>query len=204
MSKVLLIVFVKNIILGKVKTRLAKTVGDNLAFKVYKELVDVTETASLRVKADKHIYFSDVVINSKWADELKFVQEGGDLGERMQNAFEKGFEEGYKRIILIGSDLPDISPSIIEDGFDVLEKNEVVFGPAEDGGYYLVGMTSPQFSVFQNKKWSTEGLLENTLSELNEKNIKTTLLQTLNDIDTFEDLKSSKLYNDKKFHLLDN
>ena len=200
MSKNLLIVFVKNIILGKVKTRLAKTVGDNMAFDVYKTLVDITEACSKKVTANKHVYFSDVVINSLFVDELKFIQEGFDLGERMQNAFENGFSEGYERIVLIGSDLPDISPEIIHEGFDVLEKNEVVFGPAEDGGYYLVGMNKPQFSVFQNKEWSTEGLLKNTLSELKENNIKTGLLQTLNDIDTFEDLKTSKIYDNEKFH----
>jgi rSAM/selenodomain-associated transferase 1 len=201
MSKNLLIVFVKNIILGKVKTRLAKTVGDNMAFDVYKELVDITEACSKKVTATKHIYFSDVVINSLWVDELKFVQEGVDLGERMQKAFEKGFSEGYERIVLIGSDLPDISDQIIQEGLDCLEKNEVVFGPAEDGGYYLVGMNKPHFSVFQNKEWSTEGLLKTTLSELNERKIKVGLLKTLNDIDTFEDLKASKIYNDEKYSI---
>ena len=140
-KKSLLIVFVKTPVIGKVKTRLAKTVGDNKAFDVYKQLVDITEEASLKVQADKHIYFSDVVINSKWVDELKFVQEGENLGERMLNAFDYGFKQGYEKIILIGSDLPDISPEIIENGFEKLDKNEVVFGPAEDGGYYLVGMT---------------------------------------------------------------
>ncbi|MFB0925738.1 MAG: glycosyltransferase, partial [Vicingaceae bacterium] len=76
MSKTLLIVFVKNNIIGKVKTRLAKTVGDNKAFEVYKQLVDITEECSLKVGSDKHIYFSEKVINSKWVDELKFVQQG--------------------------------------------------------------------------------------------------------------------------------
>jgi len=200
MSKNLLIVFVKNIILGKVKTRLAKTVGDNMAFDVYKQLVDITEDCSKNVAAEKHIYFSDVVINSLWVNELKFVQEGIGLGEKMQNAFKKGFEDGYEKIILIGSDLPDISPEIIQEGFDSLEKDEVVFGPAEDGGYYLVGMTKPFDFIFQNKQWSTESLFEKTMLELKEKKIKVSLLQTLNDIDTFEDLKTSKFYNNEKFH----
>jgi len=200
MSKTLLIVFVKNIILGKVKTRLAKTVGNNIAFDVYKVLVDITEACSKKVTETKHIYFSDVIIDELFVKELKFVQEGVDLGERMQNAFKKGFNEGYEKIILIGSDLPDISPEIIHQGFKVLENNEVVFGPAADGGYYLVGMNKPHFSVFKNKEWSTEELLKATLTELKDKNIKTGLLQTLNDIDTFDDLKSSKIYNNEKFH----
>jgi len=202
MSKTLLIVFVKNIKLGKVKTRLAKTIGDEGAFQVYKHLVEITENVTNQIDSDKRIYFSDVVIDTKWQKTPKFIQKGAGLGEKMQNSFEKGFNDGFEKIILIGSDLPDLSAEIIEQGFDALENNDVVFGPAEDGGYYLVGMKNPQFSVFQNKKWSTKGLLENTLSELNEQNIKTGLLQTLNDIDTLEDLKSSKIYNDEKFHLI--
>jgi rSAM/selenodomain-associated transferase 1 len=194
MSKTLLIVFVKNNILGKVKTRLAKTVGDNKAFEVYKQLVDITEECSLKVDSDKHIYFSEKVINSKWVDELKFVQQGNSLGDRMSNAFENGFKQGYEKVILIGSDLPEISPSIIQEGFDKLEKSEVVFGPAEDGGYYLIGMKKPRKFIFENKPWSETGLLEITLDELGKQDVSFSLLQTLNDIDTFEDLKSSKLY----------
>ena len=196
MGKVLLIVFVKNSILGKVKTRLAKTVGDNKAFEVYKQLVDITEECSLKVDSDKHIYFSEKVINSKWVDELKFVQEGESLGDRMMNAFKNGFSQGYEKVILIGSDLPDISPEIIQEGFERLEKNEVVFGPAEDGGYYLIGMTKFQKFMFENKPWSECSLLEITLKELREQEVIYSLLQTLNDIDTFEDLKSSKIYVD--------
>ena len=195
MSKTLLIVFVKNNILGKVKTRLAKTVGDNKAFEVYKQLIDITEECSLKVDSDKHIYFSEKVINSKWVDELKFVQQGNSLGDRMSNAFENGFKQGYEKVILIGSDLPEISPSIIQEGFDKLEKSEVVFGPAEDGGYYLIGMKKSRKFIFENKPWSETGLLEITLDELGKQDVSFYLLQTLNDIDTFEDLKSSKLYN---------
>jgi rSAM/selenodomain-associated transferase 1 len=194
MSKTLLIVFVKNIILGKVKTRLAKTVGDKKAFEVYKQLVDITEECSLKVKSDKHIYFSDVVISSKWNSELKFVQQGKNLGERMFNAFNYGFSNGYEKVILIGSDLPEISPSVINKGFSELEKKDVVFGPAEDGGYYLVGMKKPQKFIFENKPWSKPELLNLTLVELGKQDVSFSLLQTLNDIDTFEDFKSSKLY----------
>ncbi|MDG1477264.1 MAG: TIGR04282 family arsenosugar biosynthesis glycosyltransferase [Vicingaceae bacterium] len=198
MSKNLLIIFVKNIILGKVKTRLAKTVGDNKAFEVYKQLVDITEECSKKVKADKHVYFSDVVINGKWIDELKFVQNGENLGERMCNAFDYAFKQGYDKVVLIGSDLPDISPEIIEKGFDALDTGEIVFGPAEDGGYYLVGMKKPHKFIFENKPWSEPNLFNVTLKELGKQEVSFSLLQTLNDIDTFEDLKSSKIYNNVK------
>ena len=194
MSKNLLIVFVKNIILGKVKTRLAKTIGNDAAFSIYSELVAITEKATTKVKTDKHIYFSDEVISSKWKNDKKLVQKGADIGIRMQNAFQHGFDKGYENIILIGSDLPNISKEIIETGFEKLQQNDVVFGPAEDGGYYLIGMSKMNTSIFENKPWSQSDLLAVTLQELEAQNQSVELIETLNDIDTFEDLIASNFY----------
>ncbi|MFI1773200.1 TIGR04282 family arsenosugar biosynthesis glycosyltransferase [Thalassobellus citreus] len=194
MNKELIIVFVKNIKLGKVKTRLAKTIGNQAAFEVYSELVKITELATKNIQTDKRIYFSDAVVDTKWANNYKTVQEGNDLGERMKNAFKKGFEDGYKRIVLIGSDLPDINSQHIENGLKALNNTEVVFGPAEDGGYYLIGLNKMHDFIFENKPWSQSNLLEKTCSELDKKNIKFTTLVSLNDIDTFEDLTASSFY----------
>lgn len=193
MNKALLIIFVKNIKLGKIKTRLAKTIGNEGAFQVYKHLVEITENATEKLNVEKHIYFSDVIIEEKWPKTSKFTQKGVDLGQKMQNAFENGFIDGFEKVILIGSDLPDISPEIIEKGFKALNGNEVVFGPAEDGGYYLVGMTKKHSAIFTDKQWSTSTLLAATLAGLKENKIGFSLLETLNDIDTFEDLKKSSL-----------
>ena len=193
-DKDLLIVFVKNIILGKVKTRLAKTIGDVGAFNIYSELVAITENASQDIDVDRHIYFSDVIIPSKWENDQKLVQEGEDLGIRMCNAFQHGFDKGYENIILVGSDLPNISKEIIDAGFDALTNNDVVFGPAEDGGYYLIGMSKMIPSVFENKPWSQSELLAVTLGQLNEQQQKVGQIETLNDIDTFEDLIASDFY----------
>lgn len=193
MNKALLIIFVKNIKLGKIKTRLAKTIGNEGAFQVYKHLVEITENATEKLNVEKHIYFSDVIIEEKWPKTSKFTQKGVDLGQKMQNAFENGFIDGFEKVILIGSDLPDISPEIIEKGFKALNGNEVVFGPAEDGGYYLVGMTKRHYSVFTDKQWSTSTLLAATLAGLKENKIGFSLLETLNDIDTIDDLKKSSL-----------
>jgi rSAM/selenodomain-associated transferase 1 len=193
-GKKLLIVFVKNIVLGKVKTRLAKTIGDVGAFNIYSELVEVTESASTKVAASKHIYFSDVLIPSKWEGDKKFVQEGADLGIRMRNAFQNGFEEGYQQIVLIGSDLPTISKEIIDSGFENLVNNDTVFGPAEDGGYYLIGLSKMNTSIFENKPWSQPELLEATLTQLKEQQQSVGFIETLNDIDTFEDLIASDFY----------
>lgn len=194
MNKNLVIVFVKNIELGKVKTRLAKTIGNQAAFEVYTELVSVTEEATKQLTADKRIYFSKSVVEHQWPKEEKHVQEGLDLGERMKNAFKKGFEDGYSHIVLIGSDLPDITAQDINQGLDNLKQSDVVFGPAEDGGYYLVGLSKMNNAIFNNKPWSQPNLLKETLSELEKTNNTTSILKTLNDIDTFEDLEVSEFY----------
>ena len=194
MNKELVIVFVKNIKLGKVKTRLAKTIGNQGAFEVYKELVKVTENATTSLLVDKHIYFSESVVENQWKDHDKFVQNGIDLGERMKNAFKKGFENGYERIVLIGSDLPDIAANHIYSGLEKLKQYDAVFGPAEDGGYYLIGLSKMQNCVFDNKPWSETNLLQDTINELKENQVSFTTLSTLNDIDTFEDLIVSKFY----------
>ncbi|MWW26294.1 TIGR04282 family arsenosugar biosynthesis glycosyltransferase [Algibacter lectus] len=194
MNKELVIVFVKNIKLGKVKTRLAATIGNQGAFDVYTQLVDVTEKSIKNIRADKRIYFSEAVVENTWKNNFKAVQQGESLGDRMSHAFKQGFEDGYDRIVLIGSDLPDITESQINAGLQALKSNEVVFGPAEDGGYYLVGFSKFHDFVFQNKPWSQDNLLEETLNELKENRVSFSTLETLNDIDTFEDLIASKFY----------
>ena len=194
MRKKLLIIFVKNIKLGKVKTRLAKSIGNEAAFEVYKELVNITENETNNLTIDKRIYFSDAVVENKWQNDFKTIQYGIDLGKRMQNAFVDGFNLGYEDIILIGSDLPDISNVIIESGFKALQKSEVVFGPAEDGGYYLIGMNKLHSFIFEDKPWSQSHLLDVSLNELNKNNVGFSLLEILNDIDTYEDLIASNFY----------
>jgi rSAM/selenodomain-associated transferase 1 len=194
MTKELVIVFVRNIKLGKVKTRLAKIIGNQGAFEIYSELVKVTEKATQRIKSDKRIYFSDSLENTKCQNNYKAVQKGKNLGERMKNAFQKGFDDGYERIVLIGSDLPDITASHIANGLQALKNHDTVFGPAEDGGYYLVGLSKMHTFIFENKPWSQSHLLTETLNELKNRNIPFDVLEILNDIDTFEDLEASSFY----------
>lgn len=198
MIRTLLIVFVKNMQKGKVKTRLAKTIGNQGALEVYKELVKTTELAVKDIAVDKRVYFSQTSVDTNWENEFRAVQQGKDLGERMYQAFKKGFEDGYERIVLIGSDLPDINKALIKEAFLKLQKAKVVFGPAQDGGYYLIGLTTMYSFIFENKPWSQPGLLHQTLSEIKQHNIGVKLLPTLNDIDTFEDLENSNFYKSNK------
>ena len=116
----------------------------------------------------------------------KKLQKGADLGERMQHAFETAFDQGYEKVIIIGSDLFELKPTHITTAFEVLESHEVAIGPSLDGGYYLLGMKQLEPALFKNKKWGTDSVLKNTLKDLQQQKVK--LLEALNDIDTFEDL----------------
>lgn len=194
MEKQLVIVFVKNMQLGKVKTRLAKSIGDEQTFEVYKALVAITERETAKLEqCDVHIYFSDSISEDLWPGKSKFVQQGADLGARMKQAFAHSFSLGYQKVIGVGSDLPDLNAIIIAQGFSLLEQSDTVFGPAEDGGYYLIGMKKMHDCIFENKPWSTENLLDLTLQELTSLKISTALLPVLNDIDTIDDLRQSGL-----------
>lgn len=192
--KKLLIIFVKNPELGKVKTRLASSIGDEEALKVYRKLLSITEKAAAQLNSiDVRVYFTSSIDKSLFKESSYYLQSDGDLGEKMMNSFNVGFEDGYNQIVGIGSDLPDLSSSILEEAFEVLNLQDTVFGPAKDGGYYLLGMKQLHRCIFENKPWSTEQLLNLTLKELEAQNISSHLLQELNDIDTIEDLEQSSL-----------
>ncbi len=113
------------------------------------------------------------------------------LGERMKNGFLEAFNMGAKRVVLIGSDIPDLSLELTEEAFTSLEENDVVLGPSYDGGYYLIGFTHHTFSphVFEGIPWSTETVFEKTLRILNQAGQRIHILKHLRDIDTVEDLK---------------
>ena len=190
MSKNLLIVFTRNPELGKVKTRLAKTVGNATTLKIYTFLLERTRDIAVQVSADKAVYYSVKVRENDIWDANNFQkhqQIGEDLGIRMLHAFKNGFKAGYEKVMIIGSDLYDLTAETIENAFIALKDNEVVIGPAEDGGYYLLGMNSLEEKVFKNKNWGTETVRKNTLEELKDK--KVFLLGELNDVDVFEDIE---------------
>ena len=190
MPKNLLLVFTRNPELGKVKTRLAKTVGNATALKIYIFLLERTRDISVKVSADKAVYYSvKVRENDIWDASIfqKHQQVGEDLGIRMLHAFKNGFKAGYEKVIIIGSDLYDLTSETIENAIIALENNEVVIGPAEDGGYYLLGMNSLEEKIFKNKDWGTETVRKDTLKDLKDK--KVFLLGELNDVDIFEDIE---------------
>lgn len=194
MNDTLIIIFTRNPELGKVKTRLATTVGDEAALNIYKFLLAHTEKTIREINCDKAVYYSEMVrYEDIWdnANYQKFVQQGNDLGIRMQNAFQSAFNNNYKKVLIIGSDLPDLSAELITNAINKLDDYDVVIGPANDGGYYLLGLKSLPFNIFENKIWGSSSVLNKTLDNLENESVF--LLEELNDIDTFEDMEGHDL-----------
>ena len=194
-TKNLLLLFTRNPELGKCKTRLAATIGEQSALDIYKFLLQHTVNVTRGLKVDKEVHYSvKVRENDIWDPTLynKKKQLGEDLGARMQQAFSAGFENGYQHIIIMGSDLYDIEQKDIEAAFEALKTNDYVIGPAEDGGYYLLGMNTLTDPLFQNKEWGTATVLKDTLKDLEGKKVK--ILEERNDIDYFEDIKDIEVF----------
>ena len=201
-NKNLLIIFTRNPELGKCKTRLAATVGDEAALKIYKFLLQHTVSITRDLAVDKQVHYSDnLEDNDLWDNAIfqKRQQQGAHLGIRMHRAFEEGFAKGYEHVIIIGSDIYDLSREDLEAGFSALESNDFVIGPAQDGGYYLMGMRSLKDELFQNKNWGSSSVLKDTLSNL--ENEKVHLLSERNDIDLYDDIKDIAIFQQFITHL---
>lgn len=194
-SKSLLLIFTRNPELGKCKTRLAATVGDETALDIYKFLLAHTVKISTNLNVAKAVYYSEEVRENDMWDNLLFdkkQQIGDDLGERMSHAFQQGFASGFEKICIIGSDMYDLDQEDLEHAFSTLDSNDFVIGPALDGGYYLMGMKKWNQAIFQNKDWGSQTVLEDTLADL--KNEKAHLLEVRNDIDLYDDIKDNPAF----------
>ena len=188
MKKEVVLVFQKNAILGKVKTRLASGMGELRALEIYGYLVQMTYSALAEVPASIWTYFSDFIpetVNSPIAK--SFAQEGQDLGERMAHAFSRSFESGMEKVVLIGTDCPTLQSHHLHEAFEALTHSDLVLGPATDGGYYLIGMKCRSDYLFAGIAWSTAEVLAQTLAVATAHGLHFTLLDELSDIDTQED-----------------
>lgn len=192
-----LIVFIKNPELGKVKTRLANDIGAEKALVIYLHLLNITRNEVLKADADRHLYYNDHIdLTDDWSNEhfTKHLQKNSpDLGDRMYSAFYDVFKKGYKKVLIIGSDCPDISAEIIDQAFKELNNNDVVIGPAKDGGYYLLGMNELEKEYFEGKEWSTSSVREDTIGSVKALGKAYSLLKELRDVDHAEDLTDIKI-----------
>lgn len=195
-----LIVFIKNPALGTVKTRLAKSIGDNKALEVYLSLLDKCREETVKIEANRFLFYSDKIMEDSWSASLfnKQLQHPGDLGDRIKAAFDYVNEIAKGKTIIIGSDCYDLSAERIAIAFDQLDQADVVIGPANDGGYYLLGANSYHPFLFDEISWSTSAVLNQTLNQAKKHNLTTKILEELVDIDTLEDLQLSSFpYNEK-------
>ena len=189
-----LIIFVRNPVLGKVKTRLAASMGDEKALAVYKYLLQHTKNITENLPVTKFVFYAGEINNNDiWNGYQKQLQYGNDLGERMANAFKELFKNGFKKICVIGSDCLELDTEILNAAFTALSNTDIIIGPATDGGYYLLGMKKDCTVVFTKNNWGESSVYDTTIAIIKENNLQYLPLKMLNDVDTAEDLPTGIL-----------
>ena len=197
MSDTALVIMARYPRAGTTKTRLARSIGDQETISLYKAfLTDLAEKFAGQV-ADLHLAYTPPEVDyANFMESLApscvqhmryFPQQGADLGDRLLHAFQWTYESGYKRTILIGSDSPHICRDIVASARKALDEADVVLGPADDGGYYLIAMREP-YDVFRNIPMSTSRVLQMTIALARSQGLKVSTLESLFDIDELPDL----------------
>lgn len=191
-----IVVFVRAPVLGKVKTRLAAELGDLGALAAYRDM-GLRTTAELRRVRDCRILLHHTPDDGGTAvgdwlghDVARRPQGDGDLGARMAAAIGAALAEGARHVIVVGTDCPSLTAETVERAFDALDSADVVIGPALDGGYYLIGMSALQTSLFVDVPWSSTGTRAITLERARDAGLRVALLPTLRDIDTADDWRA--------------
>lgn len=202
MSERVAVLFAKRPAAGKVKTRLAKHIGEPLALKVHTHMLE--RTAQVMQSSADHVLVAWSGEGEKLLAHLPSVeQRGADLGARMFNAIADALKlYPESRVVLTGSDIPGLTTTIFASAFDALKSADVVIGPSQDGGYYLIGMRAPHKAVFELSAWSHPDVLSQTTERCAVEKLSVMHVATLNDIDTFDDLKASPLYDREHDKLL--
>ncbi|PJZ44352.1 TIGR04282 family arsenosugar biosynthesis glycosyltransferase [Leptospira brenneri] len=187
-----LIIFAKQPELGKVKTRLSVSIGEENTLKIYFELLMITKAVTSSLDVEKIVYWDRLTEVSKFEFGSEFkrqVQAVGDLGKKMEVAFHNELQEGTGKVLIIGTDCPFVTKEILLDAYQRLDNSDFVIGPAKDGGYYLLGMKKFSPFVFQSIPWSTSEVLSLTMTSIEKNNQTFSLLAELCDIDDLDDLK---------------
>jgi rSAM/selenodomain-associated transferase 1 len=187
-------VLIKFPVPGTVKTRLAKDIGEAAATEIYRQLAEevLLRTRPETREYERIIFYSPTDMLGRfeeWIPGERFrPQKGGDVGEVMSNAFNEMFDYGAAKAVVTGTDIPGLHRGIIGQAFSELDRSEVVIGPAEDGGYYLIGMKLPRPEVFHGISWGTAKVLRETLSRIKELQLTPSILAPLSDLDNVGDL----------------
>lgn len=191
-----LIIFCRFPYPGKAKTRLIPGVGAAKAALIHKELAEFTLDTAKVIAEDLDLSIEIAIVGNtlepmkEWlGDDLLYTtQVEGDLGLKMSNVITKAFQQNCKKVIIIGTDCPEITPSILEDAFSSLDNHELVIGPAYDGGYYLIGLNREIPKIFEQVSWGSEHVFKETMKQCSKDKINLHLLRKLHDIDRPEDL----------------
>jgi len=186
-----LIVFLKAPRPGQVKMRLAATLGAAAACAAYRRLVE-TLLRQIATLKNVELRFTPDDAESEikpWMQEhWQLAEQGaGDLGRRLDQAFQSAFRNGSGRVVIIGSDCPEVTAADIESAYAALLSHDVVVGPAVDGGYWLIGLRAAQPALFIDMPWSTSLLLRETLERSRDAALRVHFLRTLSDVDTEAD-----------------
>jgi rSAM/selenodomain-associated transferase 1 len=196
-NRSIILLFIRAPVKGKIKSRLAEAIGEDAALELYKSFIlDIIDTI------EKSGYPFGIFCHPPDAGEALagwlgrhhhyLPQYGDDLGENMERAFGQIFSEGFTSAVLIGSDIPDLTPAVFHEALESLKTNDVVMGPAADGGYYLIGFNKGSFlpRVFHGITWGTNTVFRETMSILHGASLRVHLMPERQDVDTLDDLKS--------------
>ena len=195
-----LVIFAKAPVPGQVKTRLCPPLTHDEAATLHGSFVldtlERTKTAAVKLKLPFDRYLacapSSTLVFFKIMEERQGVQlieqEGEDLGIRMHKAFEAMFARGYHHVVIVGTDAPALPLEHYKQALDLLSENDVVLGPAQDGGYYLIGLKKPVPGLFENIPWSTDQVMALTCDKAKSLGLRLGLIPPWRDVDTIDDL----------------
>ncbi|MCX5883902.1 MAG: TIGR04282 family arsenosugar biosynthesis glycosyltransferase, partial [Deltaproteobacteria bacterium] len=180
-----LIIFTRYPEPGSTKTRLIGALGANGAAELHRQMAELVVGVARELKSSTGIAIEirfvggdDSKMRQWLGNDMEYAgQIGQDLGERMDNAFKAGFDRGCDRIVVVGSDCPELTADILKEAFHALDHHSVVLGPASDGGYYLVGLKQLISNIFHNIPWGTENVLEETRKALSSLEVSNALLE---------------------------
>ena len=190
-----ILMFVKSPTAGQVKTRLAAEIGEGAAVGLYRcfveDLISTVGTLDVGLRLCFHPPETKSLFLQWLGEQHGYIpQTGDDLGERLKNAFVDAFEQGFSKVVAIGSDSPDLPASFLREAFEELDSHDAVVGPSSDGGYYLIGFSEDSFvpGAFDGIAWSTSAVLSQTRMKLKMHGLGVHLLPQWHDVDTCSDL----------------
>ena len=182
---------------GKTKTRMIPALGAVGASELQRQMTEHCLNiakkllSSRNITIEVHFAGGNQELMAEWlGQDLEYVpQIAGDLGNKMRFAFDRSFELGTQRVVTIGIDCPDINQEILENAFDSLRNQDLVMGPAQDGGYYLIGLNQTIPQLFRNINWGTEKVFKQSQNIARQLNLSIDYLPALSDVDRPEDLE---------------